>query len=113
VNSSRLNNGRRILHMLTDDAARVDNLVKQALMLARGDEYARVHPVQPGPPVSRGACGLNVVFQLGRNAKLHQVRHEFVRAGEDQVFTLIADIRRRIYVVSDPGRDQQRAAERL
>ena len=60
VNTSGLNNSRRILHMLTDDAASIDDLVKQALMFARGDEYARIHPVQPGPPVSRGACGFYV-----------------------------------------------------
>jgi hypothetical protein len=105
VNTSRLNYSRRILHMLADDAATVDYLVKKALVLARGDEYARVHPVQPSPPVSRGACGFHVVFQLGSHPKLHQVPHEFVRAGEYQVLTLIAYIRRRIHVVSDPGRD--------
>ena len=33
--------------------------------------------------------------------------------GVDQVFTLVAYIRRGIHVVGDPGRDQQRAAERL
>jgi hypothetical protein len=113
VNTSRIDYSRRILHMLTDDAAAVDDLVKKALIFARSNEYARVHPVQPGPPASRGACGFHVVFQLGSHPKLHQVRHEFVRAGVDQVFTLIADVRRRINVVSDPGRDQHRAAERL
>ena len=113
VHSSKLDHRRRILHVLTDDPASVDDLVKQAFMLAHSDEYARVYSVEPGPPASRRSGGFHVVFQLGSHTRSYQVRHELVRAGEDQVFTLVADIRRRVHAVGNPGRDQQRAGERL
>ncbi len=77
------------------------------------NDYAREHPVEPRPPARRRSGGFDVVFQLGRQGRPHEVRHELVRGGEEQVFVFVADIKGCVRAVGDPWRDQQRAGKRL